>query len=103
MYYVVSEALTNVVKHARASVVHVELDAQDAVVRLAISDDGVGGAKRGRGSGLVGLSDRVEAIGGTVRVASPAGSGTTLLVQLPSTGMKVEHPEQKRAHPSATR
>jgi signal transduction histidine kinase len=83
VYYVVSEALTNVVKHARASVVHVELDAQDAVVRLAISDDGVGGAKRGRGSGLVGLSDRVEAFGGTVRVASPAGSGTTLLVQLP--------------------
>jgi signal transduction histidine kinase len=83
VYYVVSEALTNVVKHARASVVQVELDAQDAVVRLAISDDGVGGAERGRGSGLVGLSDRVEACGGTVRVASPAGSGTTLLVQLP--------------------
>jgi signal transduction histidine kinase len=103
VYYVVSEALTNVVKHARASVVHVELDALDAVVRLAISDDGVGGAKRDRGSGLVGLSDRVEAFGGTLRVASPAGSGTTLLVQLPLAGMEVEHPEQTRAHHSATR
>jgi signal transduction histidine kinase len=83
-YYVVSEGLTNVAKHAHASVVHVALEAREASMRLAISDDGVGGAELGRGSGLVGLSDRVEALGGTLRVTSPAGSGTTLLIQLPA-------------------
>jgi signal transduction histidine kinase len=82
-YYVVSEALTNVAKHAHASVVHVELEAGDAVVRLAIRDDGVGGADPEQGSGLVGLSDRVEALGGTLQVTSPAGGGTTLLIELP--------------------
>jgi signal transduction histidine kinase len=82
-YYVVSEALTNAAKHAHASVVHVELEAGDAVVRLAIRDDGVGGADPEQGSGLVGLSDRVEALGGTLQVTSPAGSGTTLLIELP--------------------
>jgi signal transduction histidine kinase len=82
-YYVVSEGLTNVAKHAQASLVQVALDARDASMRLSISDDGVGGAVLGPGSGLVGLSDRVEALGGTLRVTSPAGSGTTLLIQLP--------------------
>jgi signal transduction histidine kinase len=82
-YYVVSEALTNAAKHAHASVVHVELEAGDAVVRLAIRDDGVGGADPEQGSGLVGLTDRVEALGGTLQVTSPAGSGTTLLIELP--------------------
>jgi signal transduction histidine kinase len=82
-YYVVSEALTNAAKHAHASLVHVELEAGDAVVRLAVRDDGVGGADPAQGSGLVGLSDRVEALGGTLHVTSPAGSGTTLLIELP--------------------
>jgi signal transduction histidine kinase len=83
VYYVVSEALTNAAKHAHASVVHVELEASDAVVRLAIRDDGVGGADPEQGSGLVGLSDRVEALGGTLQVTSPAGSGTTLIIEFP--------------------
>jgi signal transduction histidine kinase len=82
-YYVVSEALTNAAKHAQASVVHVELEARDAIVQLAIRDDGIGGADPGRGSGLVGLRDRIEALGGRLEFTSPAGNGTTLLIQIP--------------------
>jgi len=82
-YYVVSEALTNAAKHAHASVVHVELEARDATVRLAIGDDGVGGADPRQGSGLVGISDRVQALGGTLQVISPVGSGTSLLIEIP--------------------
>ncbi len=82
-YYVVSEALTNAAKHAHASVVNVDLDAHGSILRLAIRDDGVGGADPGRGSGLVGLSDRVEALGGMLEVTSPPRSGTTVLVEIP--------------------
>jgi signal transduction histidine kinase len=85
-YYVVSEALTNAAKHAHASVVKVELDAHDAILQLAIRDDGIGGADPSRGSGLVGLSDRIEALGGTLKVTSPTGIGTTLLIELPAGG-----------------
>jgi signal transduction histidine kinase len=83
MYYVVSETLTNTAKHAGASVVHVDVEAKDGILRLSIRDDGVGGADPGRGSGLVGLRDRVEALGGEIEIASPAGGGTALLVTLP--------------------
>jgi signal transduction histidine kinase len=82
-YYAVSEALANAAKHAHASAVHVELDAPDATLRLAIRDDGIGGADPARGSGLTGLRDRVEAVGGTFGVTSPAGGGTTLLIAIP--------------------
>ena len=82
-YYAVSEALANAAKHARASVVQVELDAPDTTVRLAIRDDGIGGADPARGSGLTGLRDRIEAVGGTLEVTSPAGGGTTLLIEIP--------------------
>jgi signal transduction histidine kinase len=82
-YYVVSEALTNAAKHAHASVVNVELDARDSILELAIRDDGVGGADPKQGSGLVGLSDRIEALGGTFQVTSPAGRGTTVLIEVP--------------------
>jgi signal transduction histidine kinase len=85
-YYVMSEALTNAAKHAHASVVHVELEARDTTVRLAIRDDGIGGADPAQGSGLVGLSDRIEALGGTLQVTSPAGNGTTLLIEIPLEG-----------------
>jgi signal transduction histidine kinase len=85
-YYVVSEALTNAAKHAHASLVHVELDTHGAIVRLAIRDDGVGGADPGQGSGLVGLSDRIQALGGQVQITSPTGSGTTLLIEVPVQG-----------------
>jgi signal transduction histidine kinase/PAS domain-containing protein len=82
-YYIVSEALTNTAKHARASVVHVAVEARDGVLGLSIRDDGCGGANPARGSGLVGLTDRVDALAGTIRVASPIGAGTTLLITLP--------------------
>jgi signal transduction histidine kinase len=83
-YYVVSEALTNAAKHANASVVHVAVDARgDEVVALTVRDDGVGGADPARGSGLIGLRDRVEALGGTMEVDSAAGRGTLLRVRIP--------------------
>jgi signal transduction histidine kinase len=82
-YYAVSEALTNAAKHARASAVHVELDAPDATLRLAIRDDGIGGADPAKGSGLTGLRDRIEAVGGTFDVTSPPTGGTTLLIRIP--------------------
>ena len=85
-YYVVSEALTNAAKHAHASVVNVEVDTVEGALRLRVRDDGVGGADPVRGSGLVGLKDRVEALGGTLAVQSPAGAGTALRVELPLTG-----------------
>jgi signal transduction histidine kinase len=82
-YYVVSEALANAAKHAKASVVHVDVNAGDADVQLSISDDGIGGADLNQGSGLIGLRDRVEALGGKIEMASPAGAGTSLLVTIP--------------------
>ena len=82
-YYIVSEALTNTAKHAHASAVRVAVDASDGVLRLSIRDDGRGGADPTRGSGLIGLTDRVDALGGTIEVASPVGAGTTLLIRLP--------------------
>jgi signal transduction histidine kinase len=82
-YYIVSELLTNVAKHARASVVRVTVEQRDKTLHLSVRDDGVGGADPARGSGLIGLRDRVEAIGGTAVIQSPAGAGTTVLVSLP--------------------
>jgi signal transduction histidine kinase len=92
-YYVVSEALTNAAKHAHASVVNVELDTRDAILQLAIRDDGIGGADPDQGSGLVGLSDRIEALGGTLQVTSPAGNGTTLLIEVPLEGQQTNAPQ----------
>jgi signal transduction histidine kinase len=85
-YYVVSEALTNAAKHADASAVHVDVNADESIAQLAIRDDGVGGADPVRGSGLIGLTDRVEALGGTIQIASPPGRGTSLLVRIPIEG-----------------
>jgi signal transduction histidine kinase len=83
MYFVISEALTNAAKHSHASVVHVTVQSTDSAVRLSIDDDGIGGADPARGSGLLGLRDRVEAIGGTLSVASSSGEGTHVSVELP--------------------
>ncbi|WP_406461012.1 PAS domain S-box protein [Streptomyces sp. NBC_01622] len=83
VYYVTSESFTNAAKHARASFVQVTARAGDDVLEVTIADDGVGGADLGPGSGLIGLVDRVEAIGGKLRVDSPPGVGTTLTVRLP--------------------
>jgi PAS domain S-box-containing protein len=82
-YCVVSEALTNAAKHAQASIVNVELDTHDAIARLSIRDDGIGGAVVGQGSGLVGLSDRIEALGGTLTVSSQPGNGTQIRAEMP--------------------
>jgi signal transduction histidine kinase len=82
-YYVVSEALTNAAKHADASRVQIALRAEEETLFLSVVDDGVGGAKLSGGSGLIGLKDRVEALGGTIDVASAAGSGTRLNVEIP--------------------
>jgi signal transduction histidine kinase len=82
-YYVVSETLTNAAKHAHASVIHVEAQTADGALRLSVCDDGAGGADPTRGSGLLGLKDRVETLGGTITVQSPIGAGTTVQVELP--------------------
>jgi signal transduction histidine kinase len=82
-YYVVSEMLTNAAKHARATVVEVEAEAVDGMLRLCVRDDGIGGADPERGSGLVGLKDRIEALGGAFSVHSPPGGGTTVSCELP--------------------
>jgi GAF domain-containing protein len=83
-YYVASEALANVAKHAQASVIDIRADDHGGALTLSIHDDGIGGADPSRGSGIIGLKDRVEALGGTISVLSPPGHGTTLHVQLPA-------------------
>jgi signal transduction histidine kinase len=86
VYHVVLEAVTNSVKHAHASAVNVEMHVDEAIIRLAIGDDGIGGADVSHGSGLIGLSDRIHALGGTLHLAGPTGSGTTLLIEIPLQG-----------------
>lgn len=83
IYFVLAEALANVVKHARASNVRVHLTLDDARLRLDVEDDGVGGASMEAGSGLRGLTDRVEAIGGTISVSSSPGLGTRVRAEVP--------------------
>jgi signal transduction histidine kinase len=82
-YYVVAEALTNVAKYAGASFARVRVDRRDGLAVIEVSDDGVGGADAGRGSGLRGLADRVEALGGRIEVDSPPGEGTLLRAEIP--------------------
>jgi len=82
-YYSISELVTNTAKHASASGFNVKVSAAEACLRIVASDDGIGGADPARGSGLVGLRDRVEALGGTIVVQSPTGSGTVVDVALP--------------------
>jgi signal transduction histidine kinase len=81
-YYIVSEALANVAKHANAELVTVSVEADQGVLGLSVRDDGVGGANPD-GSGLIGLRERAEALGGTVRLTSPPGRGTSVDVKLP--------------------
>ncbi|GGO27000.1 hypothetical protein GCM10010116_54170 [Microbispora rosea subsp. aerata] len=83
IYYIVSESLTNVAKHAHASLVTVRVDATCERAEVIIHDDGIGGADPGRGSGLIGLSDRVQSLDGTIEVTSPVGDGTTLAALIP--------------------
>jgi signal transduction histidine kinase len=83
VYYTVSEALTNVVKYSRATVVHITLTLEGTTLKLRVTDNGVGGADPSLGSGLLGLTDRIESLGGTIKVISPIGGGTSLLVDVP--------------------
>jgi signal transduction histidine kinase len=82
-YYFVAETLTNTTKHAEASHINVTAELRDGCLRVCVQDDGVGGADPARGSGLVGLKDRIEAFGGAMTLDSPSGGGTTLVAQLP--------------------
>jgi signal transduction histidine kinase len=84
-YFAVAESLTNVAKYAQAGVVDVEARTDERELRLCVRDDGVGGADPGRGSGLIALTDRIEALGGRLGLRSPPGGGTTLRVALPLT------------------
>jgi signal transduction histidine kinase len=85
-YYVVSEALANAAKHSDASVVRIGTEVTHKVLHLRVIDDGHRGADPGQGSGLVGVRDRVEALGGTIAVHSPTGAGTSLDAHLPLAG-----------------
>jgi signal transduction histidine kinase len=82
-YYIMSEALTNVVKHARATCANVTIRRDGEVLRFEVVDDGRGGADPAEGTGILGLRDRAEAAGGTLFVVSPPGKGTTVTGQLP--------------------
>ena len=82
-YFVVAEALANAVKHSSATVVTVDLRLVDSKLILVVTDDGVGGADRGRGTGLTGLGDRVAAVAGRLTLSSPPGGPTTLRAEIP--------------------
>jgi signal transduction histidine kinase len=82
-YHIVSEALTNAAKHTDASMVHVDLIVENATIRLWIRDDGNGGADPDHGSGLLRITDRVEALGGRLEITSPVGGSTSLLAEIP--------------------
>jgi signal transduction histidine kinase len=82
-YYVVSEALTNMARHAHASRGRVRLSCAGGALLVEVADDGGGGADPGAGSGLLGLRDRIEALDGSIRVSSPPGRGTTVAVRIP--------------------
>ena len=84
-YYIDAEALTNAAKHARASAVGVEAEVVGDLLRVTVRDDGIGGARLAGGSGLAGLKDRVEALGGRIVLHSPRGAGTSLRAELPFT------------------
>jgi PAS domain S-box-containing protein len=83
-YYLIAEALTNVTKYAQAATVRVRVAASDASVVVEVADDGVGGADPATGTGLRGLADRVESLGGSLEVVSPVGAGTSLRAEIPN-------------------
>ena len=82
-YFVASESLANAAKHSRSTRIDVALTRETEGLLLSVSDDGIGGADPGRGSGLVGLRDRVEALGGSLAIKSKAGDGTSVVATLP--------------------
>ena len=101
-YFIVAEALTNVVKHARATQATVRAAADNGVLTLEVRDDGVGGADPD-GHGLMGIADRVDALGGRLRIESTDGDGTVLAAQLPlSTGGRASRTPVERPPGSGT-
>ncbi len=102
VYYVVAESITNAVKHAQASTVAVRGGLRGDAIELEISDDGVGGADPRRGTGLIGLEDRVDTLGGTIAFASPAGAGTTIRLRLPASPRPGESPPLRRSDEAAS-
>jgi signal transduction histidine kinase len=82
-YYAVAEALTNTAKYAAASEITISARTDREVLDLVVADDGVGGARAGAGSGLIGLHDRIDVAGGTLTIVSPPGAGTTLTIRIP--------------------
>jgi signal transduction histidine kinase len=82
-YYVVAEAVANAAKHAQPSSVTVRARKAGQHLQIAVQDDGIGGADLSKGSGLIGLKDRIEALSGTMRLVSRRGSGTSLYVDIP--------------------
>jgi len=94
VYFTCAEALANVAKHARATGVDVQVRSQDGMVTIVIADDGIGGADRSAGSGLNGVADRIEALGGRLVVQSPAGRGARLLAEIPAAS-PVPEPEPR--------
>jgi signal transduction histidine kinase len=84
VYYVAAESITNAVKHAQASKVVVRGGLRGEAIELEIKDDGIGGADPGRGTGLIGLKDRVDTLGGTISFRSAVGAGTTIRMRLPA-------------------
>jgi signal transduction histidine kinase len=99
IYYAVSEALTNTLKHAHATEVRVDIHVKDEAIWVSVHDDGVGGADLGSGSGLIGLRDRVEPLGGDIQITSPPGEGTSLLIRIPmhsgTNGHGADQPSQR--------
>src|SRR5262249_32380213 len=102
VYYVAAESITNAVKHAQASTVTVRGGRRDGALELEITDDGVGGADPRRGTGLIGLKDRVDTLGGTISFASQAGAGTTIRVKLPARPRDGEDPPLPRSDEAAS-
>jgi signal transduction histidine kinase len=103
VYYVVSEALTNAAKYSRASNVDVDVTVRGDVLCVKVADDGIGGADPARGSGLLGLKDRAAAIGGTIRLASHTGEGTTLTAELVlGGGLRQTHDAARGLHGGST-
>jgi signal transduction histidine kinase len=103
VYFLVSEALTNVAKYAQADSVSVELTSTRGDLVVTIADDGVGGADAQRGSGLRGLVDGVRAIGGRLDVSSPHGGGTQLRARLPAKVLGSLHGERTADSPAHRR
>ena len=97
VYYVVAETITNAVKHAQASTIAVRGGLRGGAIELEVEDDGVGGADPRRGTGLIGLKDRVDTLGGTISFTSPVGGGTTIRVTLPAGPRDGEHPPRRRS------